>query len=635
MYKLSVPIMSATVNKENRSIYLQQCREAGVDRIFLCNGSILAPIPPSLEENVAYFKSHGFEVGVWTDTIGHGFVLSHVEGGDNAPAFAEMVNLQGEVRHYANCPLDAGFRRYIADFIAKLAMTGTDIVMLDDDFRMGQHGQDQFTCACPAHLGRIGAILGEEITLEQLRPFVLSGRENKYRSAWLQAQREGLELLAQEIRAAVDRVAPHVTVCFCTAYAPWNVDGLDVPKITRILAGSNPPVLRLTGAPYWAVKKRQFSLIGVFEIARMLGSFVCHEGFDLMSEGDVYPRPRYACPASYLELYDAVTRADGSYNGILKYMFDYVADPEMETGYLQYHRQNGAFLNRIQELFPTGANAGVQVIAYPHTMEHADLNLTTLTELSPRPLDGAMLGSCGIPTVYKGEGVCYSVFGENARRVDLSFLQKGAVLDAASAVILTERGLDVGLERYDTMTKRTVSFLNTAEPNYKSLITDGKVRMLPAVLKQGAEPVLFAAESDGAYPVAYRYQNETGQRFLVFLYEGESIYSSTRIGLSGLIKNAPTQRVLVESIPWIADCALPAYCVGNPDLYLMCAKEQNAMSVALFNCFADPMLQPEIVLDRAYSRIECVNCTAELMGNRVTLTDIVHGFTAAAFRVYA
>ena len=87
MYKLSVPIMSSTVNKSNRYKYIELCREAGAHRVFLCNGSVMEPFPDSLRENVAYFKSHGFEVGIWTDTIGHGKVLEHVEGVGDAPRF--------------------------------------------------------------------------------------------------------------------------------------------------------------------------------------------------------------------------------------------------------------------------------------------------------------------------------------------------------------------------------------------------------------------------------------------------------------------------------------------------------------------------------------------------------------------
>ena len=401
--------MSATVNIHNREKYARLCREAGAERIFLVIASIMQPIPPSLAENVAYFKSLGFEVGVWTDTIGHGMVLTHVESDIETQAFTPMTNIQGDVRHHANCPLDPAFREFISRSVASLALTGVDIVMLDDDFRMSQHGGGELCCACERHLSRIGEILGETATLDEIRPYILSGKANKYRDAWLQAQNEGLLMAAKDIRAAVDEKTPDVTVCICTAYAPWNVDGTDVAEITKILAGKTPPILRLTGAPYWAVKAYKYPLIATFEIARMLASFVKNEGFDLMSEGDVYPRPRYTCPASYLELYDAATRADGAYNGILKYMFDYTAGPDFELGYLRHHKENALLREAIMRLFEGGANAGVRVVSAPHTMKNADLDLSTLAEVSPRPLDGVMLGSCGIPTLYgkKCVSVCF------------------------------------------------------------------------------------------------------------------------------------------------------------------------------------------------------------------------------------
>lgn len=634
MYKLSVPIMSSTANEHNRQTYVRQCREAGAERVFLCTGSPLEPIPAALGENVAYFKAQGFEVGIWTDTIGHGFVLGHVETADIGPRFTQMVNLDGEVRHHANCPMDETFRRYIAQYIAALARTGADIVMLDDDFRMSQHG-DALCCACPAHLRRIGEILGEEVTLEQIRPRVLSGKANRYRSAWMQAQNEGMVAFAEAIRAEVDRETPWVTVCCCTAFAPWNVDDTDVAKITKILAGRNHPILRLTGAPYWATKSpRNYSLISVFAIARTLASFCRDEGFDLMSEGDVYPRPRYTCPASYLELYDAVTRADGGYTGILKYMFDYVAGPEFETGYLKFHRENSPFLEAMHRLFPQGANAGVRVVVRPHTMEQADLDLSTATMHMPLPFDGTMLGSCGIPTVYSGDGVCNSVFGENARTFDLGELGKGTMLDAVSAVILTERGVDVGLADYAMPEKGKISFLCTGDPAYKSFISGGEARLLPASLKAGARPLLYSTDPTGSAVVAYAYENTDGERFLVFLFEGDSLQTHASVCGSGLMKNYATQKVLIETLPWVARRPLPASCAGNPELYLMCAKDEHSLSAALFNCFADALTQPVITLDDDYHTIECYGCEARLDGNRVTLTGRLHGFTSAAFRVY-
>ncbi len=630
MYKISVPLMNSTIHPVNRDKYLELCNRAGASRVFLALDS--NTIPGGLKDNIAFFKQHGFEVGVWISTIGHGAVLSHVDGAEAEPEFPPMIDIEGTVRHHANCPLSEKFKTFIARFVADLAKLGPDIVMLDDDLRLSQHG-DHLCCACSLHMARISDILGEPVTREQIKPYVLTGQPNKYRDAWLRAQNESLLELAKAIRAEVDQETPDVTLCNCVAYAPWDVDGIDVPELARILAGKNQPILRLTGAPYWATKTRKFPLITVFEIARMLASFVCDEGFELMSEGDVYPRPRYTCPASYLELYDVATRADGNYNGILKYMFDYVAGPDFETGYLSLHEENKSFYEKLRTLFPCGANAGVRIVTAPDTMRHADLDLSAPKLHSPLPQDGTMLGECGIPTIYRGQGVCNAVFGENARALDLAELKNGTIIDATAAVILTERGVDVGLASFGKLVDKHIGFFSTNDPEHKSPITDGRVRVLNAVLKHAAEPVLFT--SNGEPPVAYRYENESGERFLVFLFEGASVYDYvTRIALSGINKNYPVQEILIESIPWVARRPLPAYCDKNPELYLMCEQDTDAMSVAVLNCFADPVLHPVITLDQPYSRIECVGCEAQLNGNQVTLTSKLHAFSSAAFRVY-
>lgn len=631
MYKISVPLMNDTVFPHNQEKYLQLVRRAGASRVFLAINDF--SVPETLADNIAFFKQHGLEVGVWLSTIGHGMLLTHCAEGMDEPEFPPIVNIEGQTQLFANCPLDDKFRTMVAKSIAALAKCGPDIVMLDDDLRISQHG-DHLCCACDEHLKLMSEILGEEITREQIKPYVLSGKANKYRDAWMQAQNESLIGFVQRIRDEVDKETPDVTLCNCFAYAPWNVDGIDFARIVRILAGNNQPILRLTGAPYWAIKARQYSMISVIEIARMLASFVENEGFDLMSEGDTYPRPRSICPAALLELYDAATRVDGGYSGILKYMFDYLADDDFETGYLQLHEENKPFYDRLPDLFQNGTNAGVRVVTRPHTMREADLDLSSLKLHSPLPADGTMLGSCSIPTIYRGQGICNAVFGENARLFDLEQLGEGTILDAVSAVILTERGVDVGLADTGKMVDYTVRYVYPAnQRGHISFVTDATGRFLDAPTKAGAQVVLCSTVVTDEKPLAYRYENANGQRFLVFLFEGESLQTPTHLGMSGLFSSYPTQEILVDNIPWVARKPIPAYCVKNPSLYVMCEKDEGAMSVALFNCFADPVLQPTVQLDEAYSHIECVGCEAVLDGDKVTLTSKLHGYEFAAFRV--
>ena len=632
MHKISVPIMASTVTEQNRERYAELCREAGAERVFLALSSIFEPVDETLKWKIDFFKSCGYEVGVWTDTIGHGKALDHVTAEDVLP-FKQMIDITGEEKNHACCPMDESFRAYVAKRVALLGASGAEIVMLDDDFRMSQHGWE-LCCACPDHLERIGEILGESISREELYPYLHTGKKNKYRDAWVQAQREGMVTFAREIRAEVDRVCPHVTVCMCTASTPWNVDGMFVTEVTRIFAGENQPIIRLTGAPYWAYSRTScFSLITVFEIARMLASFVSGEGYDIMSEGDVYPRPRYTCPSSYLELYDGVTRADGGYGGILKYMFDYVAGPELELGYLKRHRINMPYLEALSAIFEGGANAGVRIFACPNTYVDSDLDLATLSDLSPIPTDGTMLGGLGIPTTYSGDGICVSVFGDAARELDLSLLDRGVMLDAVSAAILAERGVDVGIKTLRGVSQKKISFIHNGDGENTCFIANGTARCIDGELADGARTLIYSKAGGESSPLAYAYENDCGQRFLVFLFEGASTCSRQKIGMSGLFKNTVTQKMLIKALPWVAKKPLPAYCEGNNDLYLMCKKSDRSMSVALFNCFADSVLDAEIVLDGSYSEIELFGCEGRLDGDRVVLTRPLGAFCSAAFRV--
>ncbi len=628
MHKISVPIKVSTINENNREKYVKLCKSADVERIFLAIGS--GGID-GVEENVDFFKNNGFEVGVWIDSTGHGFVLAHAKSDNDAEEFKQIVNIDGVTQTNSNCPLDKNFRDYFMKRIAKLVKTGVDIILLDDDFRMSQHGKDALCCACPMHLTRMSEILGEDVTLEKLRPHMLSGDKNRYRDAWLYSQNEGLVNFAKEIRAQVDSINPDVNVCICTAHAPWNADGMDVPEIVRILAGNNPPLVRLSGAPYWAMgRTRPYSLISVFEVARMTASYVKDEGFELMSEGDVYPRPRYTCPASYLELFDAATRVDGVYNGILKYMFDYIAGPDLEMGYLHFHNRNKPYYDKLRELFPNGANTGVRIIAYPNTFKNANLDISSFSVRTLCSHNGTMIASSGIPTVYGKDGICNSVFGENARQMDLSLLNDGTILDAVSAVILTQRGVDVGIKDFKGFFKTSIPFLSTSDPEFKSYIRYGDVRMLDASISENAKPILFCDDKI----IAYRYQNENGQRFIVFMHEGDVSSAANGMTVSGLLKNPVLQKILPNEIEWLAQKPLPAYCVGNPELYIMCEQSENSLSVALFNCFADSLAEPVIHLSENYKQIECVNCTAVIDGNKVTLTSELHAFSMASFRLY-
>jgi hypothetical protein len=67
---------------------------------------------------------------------------------------------------------------------------------------------------------------------------------------------------------------------------------------------------------------------------------------------------------------------------------------------------------------------------------------------------------------------------------------------------------------------------------------------------------------------------------------------------------------------------------------MICAKnkEGTALGVALFNPFEDEVLTPQIALDKVYTAARFVNCSGNLQGDKLTLTDIPP-FGFAAFEV--
>ena len=626
MYKISVPLMNHTVTPERREKYLDLLRRADCERVFLAFHDYDLPKLDLLADNIKYFREQGFEACVWMGcTIGHGGVL--LNGADKLPesGFKPMINVHGAAVGNANCPLDKNFINHFADVFAKIAAIKPDLILIDDDFRLSLHNTPAsrgFCCTCNAHMARIRKYCGEDINREDIMPLAFGGGKNKYRDAWLRAQSESLYEAAEAWRAAVDAVDPTVPMAYCSVYCHFDVDGIDAEKLTRILAGKgNKALLRAVINGY--------SLIGMIEISRMFAVFCDYEGIELMSEGDVYPRPRYNIPASVLELYDGALRADGAHHGILKYMLDYSASPDFEEGYVISHEKNKPIYKKLGEFFKSGANEGVRVLLEPHTIANADLDLATCREVSPMPWASVLLASCSIPTIYQGEGICTAAFGESAKKLTKKQLAGGTIIDASAAVYLTRLGVDVGLKSEGSFIDSALTLMQISHSDEKVATLKGAGRFLLAELDEHITPELYATIGGERRLLAYTYENENGEKFLVYLFEAMSFNKD-----SGLFRGYVQQMTLQRVIPWLSGKELPIVSRKNPELYTICERgEDGSLAVGLFNCFGDSVLYPTFTLDREYKSIECAGCEARLEGNKVTLVSELGANKFAAFKV--
>ncbi len=621
MYDISVPIMSLNVDRVGREATLRELEKLDTKRVFLAlscyqldpkkRASSLAV----LKENCMFFQERGYEVGSWVWT----FMFR------DAHPFTPMIGLTGNPLSSYACPLDEDFSDFVSGYIRDIAKSGLDMIMFDDDFRYGFLGKDGPGCLCDRHMARIQDIVGESCTREQIREHVLAGSPNKYRNAFLQANGDAFRLFARKVRAAADSVNPNVRMGACACMTSWDIDGIQVQELARILAGNTRPFTRLIGAPYWAVKHNWGNeLPDTIDMDRMEAAWVRNADpeIEIMAEGDSFPRPRTTCPASYLECFDMAIRAAGCTDGIMKYGIDYFSNIETETGYTRYHQRNKPLYRQIHAAFSGKVETGVRVYTYSKKVADGHFAKTTNIEQLIFPRAARSLSACTVPITFSAEGITGAVFGEDARHLPMEALANGMILDTEAARILAERGVDVGIAEFGKAVPsgRIERFLDPVEE-----IFTRNIPIYQLTLKDGAQVLSDNETAHGLVPMSLRYENAQGQRFLI-------INVDSSFGDFYVLKHYARSQQYANTIPWLCGKKLPAYSYGNPNLYNLCKKDGESMSVGLWNLHADIAFSPIVELDGTYCSIEFMGCSGELLGDKVRLGDIP-AFEFAGFTV--
>ncbi len=621
MYKVSVPVISRKINEENRNAYLAEIKRFDAERVFLATGVYklsaeeFAIQMKKLSENAAFFKANGLEVGAWFWTFNV----------DEKSDYVKMRTISGgEISSFA-CPFDKNFVDMAARRVKAVATTGVDLIMFDDDFRYGFQG-DQPGCLCQLHIAEINKITGEEKTREELFRHITTGGRNKYRDAYLKANGDAFKNFAKRMREAVDSVDPTVRLGACACMTAWDIDGINARELSYILAGNTRPFLRLIGAPYWAAKRAWGTSLGdVIELERMESAWTRDGNIEIMAEGDTFPRPRSLCPASYLECFDIAMRSSGCVDGILKYGIDYNSNIGYESGYASAHERHRELYKEVSEIFDGKICEGVRMYEAPAKIADIVMPTPVNDKINIQNMffskAGRTLAYNGIPTVYEGDGLCGIVFDENARKIPLSALKNGLIIDIAAAEILTMRGIDIGIDSFNGII-HVSSERFVCDDNY---ISADSATACDITLKSGAEVMSDASVAGKKVPISYRYENADGQRFLV-------LNINTR-GSENLLKHYARGRQYAESVKWLSGKALPAYCYGHPALYTQVKKgEDGALAVGLWNLHADAIYDAKVELSDKYSGVRFVNCTGRLEGGCVYI-DLIHAFEFAAIEL--
>lgn len=614
---LSIPLMNHTSTARTRPIYLSWLQQARADRVFLCPGNPygdteqLAEIQRTLAENITYYTENGLEVGVWIGGLGHGGMLSH-ETTARVGNYTRIRGLgNGGEAEDSFCPLDPDFVAMYRNYVRVLAEAGAKMIQIDDDLRIAMHGPVAIGCACPRHMeelnrrAKAAGLAKCDYTREELAAELFTGKPTPIRQIWLDLQGDTLRDFATALRQELDAIDPTIRLGHCACLSTWDTDGVDSIELARIFAGNTRPFLRLIGAAYWT-DNRNFGTTGlgsIIDLERMQFAWCAEHAPDieLMSEGDVYPRPRYNVPSSYVECFHQTLIANGTPD-ILKYMLDYTFDPAYETGYIRRHAHLRPLREQITEAFADTNPAGIYVYEAMHKL--ADMDCTGYPEgaLAYRLMPHAanFTGALSLPisfTKSKYTNVAM-VVGENAKTVPADVVDMPLVLDAPAAMLLMERGFDIGLRKIEPMDKPATETYpaGCVTPDSTTLPVDTQGRFYHLSPDETAQ---IGSTYNDSTPAVYRYIRKNGAPVVVYAFAMESIsYGST------MVKSYCRQAQLLSLLP---DLAVTIQ--KEPGAYVIARQNEDKLVVGIWNFGHDYLLPEEITLSGRYTTVTPIGDT--------------------------
>lgn len=614
MYTYSIPIMNSNFVRSGRERVSAEIKKAGINRAFLAIGPMKTDKSEQerefalLADNLGYLKNEGFETGVWL----WAFMCS------GKIDFTRITGMNLKTSANECCPSDPDFRRFAADYIRDIAKLSPDIILLDDDLRFGHHDCG-LGCLCEHHINDMSERCGEKLEANGLAERIFTGGKNKYRDAYIASMGDSLRAYATALREAVDSVNPYIRLGQCACITSWDQEGLLAPELSILLAGKTRPFLRTIGAPYWAESKNWGNRLGdVIDLTRREVK-ITHEispEIEVIGEGDVYPRPRYVKPAAYLELFDLALIADGSADGLHKYMLDYYSSAaDYEPGYLERHNFHAPDREAIHRIFAGKKPVGVQV--YSTNRKLADYELpekyigdefiqNMLFSRSYRFVAG-----CSLPMTLDG-GSAGLVFGEDAKKLPDEALKKPLIIDLHAARILAARAIDTGVDDFgDRIYPSGQHFIEADD------YTQVNFGLNSFSIKTAPEAIIYA-EYDDKTPSVFEYTNPDGNRFLVLNFRAD--FDDERFW-----RNYRLQRIVTDFT------APPVSCIGNPDLYILASRAGDRLSVLLLNISADMIPAPRVCVPSG-KPIDFVNCTGRMNGSMLELSTL-HAFDHAAFEI--
>ena len=610
---------------ENGKVHLRRLHDWGIDLVFISFCDVIYETEEynkrfqDLGRSIQILKNEGFSVGVWTNSLGYGiprpsYFNQRFEKATRLTSFAGLTTT-------AVCTLDQDFLAYMQENVRNIIRAGADLILWDDD--LVQSVRPGFCCSCDLHLDMLGKRTGQVWRREDL-PALFTGAPNKNRSVYMDCMGDSMMQFCRALRDAADEIDPSVRMGLCASYTHYDAEGVDLRELLRVLAGEgNQPMLRLSGAPYWATVAPRFPrqrVTDIVESVRLQIGWYRDTDVDLQDENDPAPRRHEWVPASHIELYDKMMIGNGGAHRHKYLLCDqYGKDLAYQTAHLAHLADDAVLTHMFGDTSPCGYRVyqSEKLLRDAHLPDQYIGDGPIMARFS-QPFGGIFLSRNAIPTQYDKDGTGI-VCGEHARMLTKAQREQGLLMDAPAAKLLMEAGVDVGLAEIPVPVEGNPAFYALKPATGATQIS----------LKPG-EGATQTSLSDPNYPTFVTYQNSQGHRFAIIGCDLNAAVPCEGIE-PYILYNAEVQAQLVEIYAYLAQKPLPARVFDCPGLHLLAAKseDESRLSILLSNVWDDSIEHPVIETDGAYQVVRTVGCQAKTDGKYVRLTKL-HAYEYAA-----
>lgn len=161
-----------------------------------------------------------------------------------------IVDSRGRDAWGVACPLGPRFRERMGAMLRLWAATGPDVLWIDDDFRLHNHGRADsgmdYYCYCDRHLAGFAEETGRRWERQELLDAILTpGPPSPVRRQWLAYLGRTMTDTAAWIREQVAAVSPQTRIALMTSAPEVHaVEGRDWRSLLGALSGPHRPMTR-------------------------------------------------------------------------------------------------------------------------------------------------------------------------------------------------------------------------------------------------------------------------------------------------------------------------------------------------------------------------------------------------------